>query len=78
MQPASYPLTDKAAQCHHPTDEGVPRGILLGIGVGLDPEAITYRGNSALEQLSPPGLGLEELLERGGHRLGRLLLLLQL
>jgi hypothetical protein len=76
MKPASYPLADKVAQRHHPTDEGVPRGVLLGIGIRLDPQAITYRGNSALEQLSLPSLGLEEVLERGGHRLSRLLLLL--
>jgi hypothetical protein len=56
MQPASYPLVDNAAQRHHPTDEEVSWGVLLGIGIGLDPEAITYRGDSALEQLSPPGL----------------------
>jgi hypothetical protein len=63
MQPASYPLADKTAQRHHPTDEGVPRGVLLSIGIELDPEAVTYRGDSTLEQLSPPGLGLEEVLE---------------
>jgi hypothetical protein len=28
--------------------------------------------------LSPPGLGLKEVLERGSRRLGRVLLLLQL
>jgi hypothetical protein len=44
-------------------DEGVPRGILLGVGVGLDPQAITYGGNGALKQLSPPSLGFEEVLE---------------
>jgi hypothetical protein len=37
MQPASYPLTDEVAQRHHPTDKGVPRCVLLGIGIGLDP-----------------------------------------
>jgi hypothetical protein len=42
MKPASYPLTDEAAQRHHPTDEGVPRGVLLGIGIRLDPQAVTY------------------------------------
>jgi hypothetical protein len=31
-----------------------------------------------LEQLSLPGLGLEEVLERGGRRRSRMLLLLQL
>jgi hypothetical protein len=78
MQPASYPLTDEVAQRHHLTDKGVPQCVLLGIGIGLDPQAITHQGNSALEQLSPPGLDLEEVLERGGRRLGRMLLLLQL
>jgi hypothetical protein len=78
MQPASYPLADEAAQRYHLTDEGVPQGVLLGISIRLDPEAITYRGDSALKQLSPPGLSLEEVLEQGGRRLGRLLLLLQL
>jgi hypothetical protein len=78
MKPASYPLADEAAQRHHLTDEGVPRGIFLGVGIGLDPQAITYIGDGALEQLSPPGLGLEEVLEQGGRRLSRLLLLLQL
>jgi hypothetical protein len=57
-------------------DKGVPQCVLLGIGIRLDPQAITHRGDSALEQLSPPGLGLEEVLERGGRRLGRMLLLL--
>jgi hypothetical protein len=65
MQPASYPLADEATQRHHPTDKGVPQCILLGISIGirLDPQAITHRGDSALEQLSSPGLGLEEVLE---------------
>jgi hypothetical protein len=31
-----------------------------------------------LERLSPPSLSLEEVLEQGGRRLGRMLLLLQL
>jgi hypothetical protein len=78
MKLASYPLADEAAQRHHPTDEGVPQGVLLGIGIGLNPQSIKYQGNSALEQLSPPSLGLEEVLERGDRRLSRLLLLLQL
>jgi hypothetical protein len=78
MQPASYLLTDKATQRRHPANKRVPRCILLGIGIGLDPQAVTHRGDSTLEQLSPPGLGLEEVLERGGRRLGRMLLLLQL
>jgi hypothetical protein len=63
MQPASYPLADEAAKRHHPMNKGVPRGVLLGIDIGLNPQAITYRGDSALEQLSPPSLGLEEFLE---------------
>jgi hypothetical protein len=63
MKPASYPLIDEVAQRHHPTDEGVSQGVLLGIGIGLDLQAITYRGNNALEQLSPSSLGLEEVLE---------------
>jgi hypothetical protein len=78
MQPASYPLVNEAAQRHHPTDEGVPWGVLLGVSIGLDPQAVTYRGDGALKQLSPPGLDLEEVLERGERRLSRLLLLLQL
>jgi hypothetical protein len=63
MKAASYPLSDKASQRHHPADKGVPRGILPSVGVGLDPQAIAHRGNGALEQLSPLGLGLEEVLE---------------
>jgi hypothetical protein len=78
MQPASYPLADEAAQRHHLTDKGVPQCVLLGIGIRLNPQAITYQSDSTLEQLSPPDLGLEEVLERGGRRLGRMLLLLQL
>jgi hypothetical protein len=78
MQAALYPLTNEAAQRHHSTDEGVPRGVLLSVGVELDPQAVTYEGNGALKQLSPLGLSLEEVLERGGRRLSRLLLLLQL
>jgi hypothetical protein len=42
MKPASYPLVDEVAQRHHPTDEGVPRGIFLDVGIGLDPQAVTY------------------------------------
>jgi hypothetical protein len=37
MKPTSYPLADEVAQRHHLTDEGVPRGILLGIGIRHDP-----------------------------------------
>jgi hypothetical protein len=78
IKPASYTLTDEVAQCHHLTDEGVPRGILLDVGVGFDPQAVAYGGNGALKQLSPPSLGFKEVLERGGRRLSRLPLLLQL
>jgi hypothetical protein len=62
MQAASYPLVNEAAQRHHPTDEGVPQGVLLSVGVGLNPQAIAYRGDGSLKQLSPLGLGLEEVL----------------
>jgi hypothetical protein len=78
MQPASYLLTDEAAQRRHLTDKGVPRCVLLGIGIRLDPQVVTHQGDSTLEQLSPPGLGLKEIMERGGRRLGRMVLLLQL
>jgi hypothetical protein len=78
MQPASYLLADEATQRRHPANERVPWRILLGIGIGLNPLAIAHRGDHTLEQLSPPGLGLEEVLERGSRRLGRVLLLLQL
>jgi hypothetical protein len=63
MKAAPYPLSDKAAQRHHSANEGVPRGILLSVGVGLDPQAIAHGGDGALKQLSPLGLGLEEILE---------------
>jgi hypothetical protein len=63
MQPASYLLMDEVAQRHHLTDKGVPWRVLLGIGIGLDPQAVTHRGDGTLEQLSPPGLSLEEVLE---------------
>jgi hypothetical protein len=63
MQAASYPLANKAAQRHHLTDEGVPQGVLLSVGVELDPQAIAYEGDGALKQLNPLGLGLEEVLE---------------
>jgi hypothetical protein len=43
MKPASYPLADEAAQHHHPTDEGVPQGVLLGIGIGVDPASASKR-----------------------------------
>jgi hypothetical protein len=62
MQAASYPLTNEATQHHHPMDEGVPRGVLLSVSIGLDPHAIAYGGDGALKQLSPLGLSLEEVL----------------
>jgi hypothetical protein len=68
---------DEATQRRHPENKRVPRRVLLGIDIGLDPQAITHRGDSTLEQLSLPRLGLEEVLERFGRRLGRMLLLLQ-
>jgi hypothetical protein len=37
MEAVPYLLPGKAAQRHHPSDEGVPRNIFLGVGVGLDP-----------------------------------------
>jgi hypothetical protein len=77
MKAASYPLSDKATQRHHPADERVPRGILLSVSVRLDPQAVTHGGDGAMEQLSPLGLGLEEALEGGGRRLSHLLFLLQ-
>jgi hypothetical protein len=63
MKATSYPLSDKVAQRHHPADEGVPRGILLSVGVRLDSQAVAHGGNGALKQLSPLGLALEEILE---------------
>jgi hypothetical protein len=63
MQPASNLLADEATQRHHLVNKHVPWRILLGIGIGLDPQAIAHRGNCTLEQLSPPGLSLEEVLE---------------
>jgi hypothetical protein len=78
MKAASYPLSDKAAQCHHPADKGAPRGVLLSVDIRLDPQAVAHGGDGALKQLGPLGLGLEETLEGGGRRLSRLLLLLQL
>jgi hypothetical protein len=78
VKTAPYPFPDKAAQRHHPTDEGVPQGVLLSIGIGLDAQAITHGGDRALEHLSPLGLGLEQALEGVGRRLSYLLLPLQL
>jgi hypothetical protein len=78
MQPASNLLVDKAAQRHHPANKQVPWRILLGISIGLDPQAITHRGDRTLEQLIPPGLSLKEVLKRGSCRLGHMLLLFQL
>jgi hypothetical protein len=37
MQPTSYLLMDEVAQRRHRTNKGVPRRILLGIDIGLDP-----------------------------------------
>jgi hypothetical protein len=76
MQSTSYLLTDKVTQRCHPANKRVPWRILLGIRVELNPQAIAHRGDRTLEQLSPPGLGLKEVLERGSHRLGHVLLLL--
>jgi hypothetical protein len=42
MQPASYLLVNEATQCHHPANKRVPWRILLGIDVGLDPQAIAH------------------------------------
>jgi hypothetical protein len=78
VKAASYPFPDKAAQRHHPADKGVPRGVLLSIGIGLNPQTITHGGDRTLEHLSPLGLGLEEALEGVGRRLSYPLLPLQL
>jgi hypothetical protein len=59
-------------------DKGVPRGVLLSVGIRLDPQALAHGGDGVLEQLGLLGRGLEETLEGGGRRLSRLLLLLQL
>jgi hypothetical protein len=63
MQPALDLLADKATQHRHPAYERVPWCILLGIGIRLDPQAITHRGDYALEQLILPILSLEEGLK---------------
>jgi hypothetical protein len=42
MQPASNLLTDEATQRRHPMNKQVPWRILLGIGIGLDPQAIAH------------------------------------
>jgi hypothetical protein len=76
MQCAPYLLTDEATQRRHPTHKRVPCRTLLGIGIGLDPQAIAHRGDHTLEQLISSDLGLEEGLKRGGHRLGLAMLLL--
>jgi hypothetical protein len=78
MEAVPYLLPGKAAQRHHPTDEGVPRNIFLGVGIGLDPKAVTHGGDRALEQLGPSDLGFEEALEGVGRRLGLSILPLQL
>jgi hypothetical protein len=62
-QRASYLLTDEATQRRHPVNKRVPRRVLLGIGIRLDPQAIAHRGDRTLEQSNPPGLGFEEVLE---------------
>jgi hypothetical protein len=56
--------------------EGVPRRVLLGVGIGLDPQAVAHHSDGTLEQLVPPNLGLKEGLKRGGGRLDLVLLLL--
>jgi hypothetical protein len=58
--------------------EPVPWRILLGISIGLNPQAIAHCGDHVLEHLISSDLGVEEGLKRGGHRLGLALLLLQL
>jgi hypothetical protein len=63
MQPVSYLLADEATQRRYPANKRVPWRVLHSIGIGLDPQAVTHRGDSTLEQLSPPGLSLEEVLE---------------
>jgi hypothetical protein len=78
MEVVPYLLPGKAALCYHPTDEGVPQNIFPGVGIGLDPQAITHGGDRVLEQLGPPDLGFEEALERVGRRLGLSILPLQL
>jgi hypothetical protein len=78
MQRASYLFMDKATQRYHPVYERVPWRILLGIGVGLNPQAIAHQGDRALEQLISSDLSLEEGLKRGSRRLGFMLLSLQL
>jgi hypothetical protein len=37
MKSTSYLLADDTTQRRHPMNKRVPRRILLGIGVGLDP-----------------------------------------
>jgi hypothetical protein len=78
MEAVTYLLPGKAAQRRHPTDKGIPRNIFPGVGVRLDPQAITNDGDRTLEQLGPPGLGFEEALEGIGRRLGHSILPLQL
>jgi hypothetical protein len=63
MLRALYLLADEATQRHHPAYERVPWRILLGIGIGLDPQAIAHRGDRTLEQLISSNLGLEEGLK---------------
>jgi hypothetical protein len=52
--------------------------IFPGVGIGLDPQAVTHGRDRALEQLGPPDLGFEEALEGVGRRLGISILPLQL
>jgi hypothetical protein len=49
MQPALYLFADEATQRRHPANKRVPRRVLLGIGVRLDPQAIAHRGDRTLE-----------------------------
>jgi hypothetical protein len=67
MEAIPYLLPGKAAQRHHPADEGVPWNIFPGVGVGLDSQAVTHGGDRALEKLGPPDLGFEEALEGVGR-----------
>jgi hypothetical protein len=62
MQPSSYPLADEAAQRRHPMDKRVPRCVLLDIGIGLDPQAVTHQGDNPGATESAD-LSLEEVLE---------------
>jgi hypothetical protein len=63
VQHAPHPLVYEVAQRHHPAHKEVPRCVLLVFGIGLDPQVVAHHGDGALEQLVPPGLGLEEGLK---------------